>query len=72
MLCRLARLIALLALAVAMEAADWKPVDQAELAEKTPKVEKDADAEIIFSDTRISDEVVGGHPHWIEIATRAS
>lgn len=27
---------------------EWKPVDPAELALKTPKVEKDADAEVIF------------------------
>lgn len=34
---------------------DWRPVDPAELASKTPIVEKDADAEVIFWDVSIDD-----------------
>ncbi|MGA2434519.1 MAG: DUF3857 and transglutaminase domain-containing protein [Bryobacteraceae bacterium] len=37
----------------------WKPVDPAELASKTPKVEKDADAEALLWEERILDEVSG-------------
>ncbi len=34
--------------APALSADDWKPIDPAHLAMKTPMVEKDADAEAIF------------------------
>src|ERR671932_122529 len=34
---------------------DWRPVDPAELAMKTPVVEKDADAEAIFWEVRVDD-----------------
>jgi hypothetical protein len=34
---------------------EWRAVDPAELASKTPKVEKDADAEAIFWEVRIDD-----------------
>src|SRR5713226_6908971 len=34
---------------------EWKPVDPADLAAKTPVVEKDADAEAIFWEVRIDD-----------------
>jgi hypothetical protein len=34
---------------------DWKPVTPAELALRTPSVEKDADAEIIFEEVRVDD-----------------
>src|SRR5712691_9969300 len=34
---------------------DWRPVDPAELASRTPVVEKDADAEVIFWDVSIDD-----------------
>ena len=34
---------------------DWKPVDPADLASKTPVVDKDADAEAIFWEVRIDD-----------------
>src|ERR1700720_1404452 len=34
---------------------DWKPVDAAQLAMKSPVVEKDADAEAIFWEVRIND-----------------
>jgi Domain of Unknown Function with PDB structure (DUF3857)/Transglutaminase-like superfamily len=36
-------------------AADWKPVDPAELALKTPTVEKEADAEALFWEVRVDD-----------------
>jgi uncharacterized protein DUF3857/transglutaminase superfamily protein len=38
---------------------DWKPVDPAELALKTPTVEKDADAEGLFWEVRIDDNPGG-------------
>ena len=37
-------------------AQDWKPIDPAHLAMKTPTVEKDADAEAIFWEVRVNDE----------------
>src|SRR5437868_15197979 len=43
-------------LCLAVRAADdWRPVDPAHLAMKTPVVEKDADAEVIFWDVKIDD-----------------
>src|SRR5229473_448998 len=36
---------------------EWRPVDPAELASKTPVVDKDADAEAIFWEARVVDEV---------------
>ncbi|MGH9970410.1 MAG: DUF3857 domain-containing protein [Pyrinomonadaceae bacterium] len=44
---------------------DWKPVDPADLALKTPVVEKDADAEALFWEVRLSDEVEGGTPRTV-------
>jgi len=38
---------------------DWRPVDPAELALKTSSVEKDADAEALIWEVRVSDEVDG-------------
>jgi hypothetical protein len=51
---------------------DWRPVDPADLALKAPVVEKDADAEAIFWEVRLSDDVEGGGPrtvlrHYIRI-----
>ena len=51
---------------------DWRPVDPADLALKAPLVEKDADAEAIFWEVRLSDDVEGGGPrtvlrHYIRI-----
>lgn len=43
-----------------LPAADWRPVDTNELAQKTPKVEAGADAEAIFWDIKIEDSVQGG------------
>jgi hypothetical protein len=39
---------------------DWRPVDPAELASKTSLVEKDVDAEALFWEVRVADEVDGG------------
>lgn len=39
---------------------EWRPIDPAELSSKTPVVEKDADAEALFWEVRVSDEVEGG------------
>ena len=38
---------------------DWRPVTPAELAMKTPVVEKDADAEAIFWEIKIDDDETG-------------
>ena len=40
-------------------ASEWRPVDPAELAQKTPKVDPSADAEAIFWDVRIEDRLQG-------------
>lgn len=39
---------------------EWKPIDPAQLAMKSPVVEKDADAEALFWEVRVADEVDGG------------
>lgn len=44
---------------------DWRPVDPADLGLKAPVVEKDADAEAIFWEVRLSDEVDGGTPRTV-------
>ncbi|HEX8069921.1 MAG TPA: DUF3857 domain-containing protein [Pyrinomonadaceae bacterium] len=36
---------------------DWRPVDPAELALKAPVVERDADAEVLFWEARVADEL---------------
>jgi hypothetical protein len=51
---------------------DWRVVDPAELAMKTSVVEKDADAEAIFWEVHVADEVDGSTPrtvlnHYIRI-----
>jgi hypothetical protein len=50
-------------------AGDWKPVDPAELALKTPVVEKDADAEAIFWEVRVDDNPEGDliFNHYVRI-----
>jgi hypothetical protein len=45
--------------------AEWTPVDPEDLAAKSPKVEKDAHAEVILWDVRVSDEAMGGYPHSV-------
>ena len=44
---------------------DWRPIDPAELALKTPVVDKGADAEAIFWEVRLSDEFDGGTPRTV-------
>jgi hypothetical protein len=39
---------------------EWRPIDPADLASKTPVVEKDADAEALFWEVSVADEVEGG------------
>ena len=52
-----------------VRAADWKPVDPAELAMKTPVVEKDADAEALFWEVRVDDNPEGDliFNHYVRI-----
>src|SRR5258708_143979 len=44
---------------------EWKPVDPADLALKSPRVEKDADAEAIFWEVWVMDEGEGGSPRTV-------
>lgn len=44
---------------------DWKPIDPASLALKAATVEKDADAEAIFWEVRLSDELEGDTPRTV-------
>jgi hypothetical protein len=58
--------------ATAFAAEDWKPVDPAQLAGKTPVVDKDADAEAIFWEVRLNDtdyDLVFNHYIRIKIFT---
>ena len=47
-------------LVTAAAAADWKPINPANLALQEPKVDPDADAEAIFWEVRIVDELLSG------------
>jgi len=49
----------------ALEAADWKPIDPAELALKAPMVDKGADAETLFWDVWVTDEFDGSEIHSV-------
>ena len=51
--------IVFIATSVSVAATDWRPVDPAELQQKTPKVEENADAEVIFWDVKIEDKLSG-------------
>ncbi|HEV2862107.1 MAG TPA: DUF3857 domain-containing protein [Pyrinomonadaceae bacterium] len=73
---RLALALSLLVLACAPAALagdkDWKPIDPTHLAMKEPAVEKDADAEVVFWEVRVSYEDNGGQPstvlsHYVRI-----
>ncbi len=51
---------------------DWKPVDPSHIALKEPAVEKDADAEVLFWEVRVSYEDESGEPatvlsHYVRI-----
>lgn len=54
------RSLILLASAGIVCAADWKPINPEELALKTPKIDKNADAEAIFWEAKVYDRVLGG------------
>src|SRR3954469_23249720 len=49
-------IILLFGLQTAIAQIQWRPVSQAELDMKVPKVEPDADAEAIFWEVRLDDE----------------
>ena len=55
--------------AFAVTSEDWKPIDPADLALKTPVVEKDADAEALFWEVRIDDSPEGDRifTHYIRV-----
>jgi hypothetical protein len=64
--------IAIFLFAGHLKAIDWEPVSQAELAQKTPRVDPAADAEAIFWDVKIQDQAEGGDvsvslTHYIRI-----
>lgn len=44
---------------------EWRAVDPSDLALKTSTVEKDADAEALFWEVRVNDEVEGGTPRTV-------
>ena len=44
---------------------EWKPVDPAQLMMKSPVVEKDADAEALFWEIKVEDEVEGSTPRTV-------
>jgi Domain of Unknown Function with PDB structure (DUF3857) len=50
-----------------LAAAGWRPVSPEELALKTPRVEKDADAEILSWDSHVSDEVSQGDIRNVQV-----
>ena len=57
---------------VALAGEDWKPIDPAHLAMKSPIVEKDADAEAIFWEVRVNDaasDLVFSHYIRIKVFT---
>jgi hypothetical protein len=56
---------AILVAGTALGAADWKPVDPAELAAKTPKIDPAADAEALFWEVWVTDEIDGGAPQLV-------
>ncbi|MGP0007338.1 MAG: DUF3857 domain-containing protein [Methylocella sp.] len=49
----------------ALCAEDWKPIDPADLTRKTAVVEKDADAEAVFWEVRIGDELANREPRTV-------
>jgi uncharacterized protein DUF3857 len=62
----LAVLCLIVVLPILVAAGDnWKPIGPADLALKAPIVEKDADAEALFWEVRVEDEVEGGTPRTV-------
>ncbi|HKO42819.1 MAG TPA: DUF3857 domain-containing protein [Pyrinomonadaceae bacterium] len=54
-----------LLLPVAVFADDWRPIDPADMALKSPVVEKDADAEAIIWEVRVADGMEGAIPQTV-------
>jgi transglutaminase-like putative cysteine protease len=54
-----------LAAGLVLAAPEWRPIDPADLAAKTPTVDKDADAEALFWDVWVLDELDGGELHSV-------
>jgi hypothetical protein len=54
------RIILIAASAWPVFSADWKPVTDAELAMKAPRVDKNADAEALLWEVHVVDELMGG------------
>src|SRR5216684_4603231 len=53
-------------IATGLYGADWKAVTPEELAQKAPRVEKDADAEAFLWEVHVLDEAQGGeYPHSV-------
>jgi hypothetical protein len=44
---------------------DWRPIDPADMALKAPVVEKDADAEAIFWEVKVADEIENKSPRTV-------
>lgn len=61
----LALCLALLLPLQAIAGDEWRPIDPAELSLKAPMVEKDADAEALFWEVRVADEVDGVVPRTV-------
>ena len=62
----LIRWILLLCIFGSAFAAEWAPLDSAELAQQTPQVEADADSEVIFWDVHVSEDSPGtGYAHTV-------
>lgn len=53
----LACVLPLLTAPSSARAADWKPIDAAQLSLKAPRVQADADAEALFWEVRVADEL---------------
>ena len=61
----LAICIVLILPAVVFAGDEWEPLNPADVAAKTPVVDKDADAEAIFWKVRVADELQGGDPRTV-------
>ena len=73
---RLLKVVCVLSMALSLYpaafAADWLPIDQQALALKTPKLDPNADAEVLLWDVRLTDEVMGsnlrlGFVHYLRV-----
>ena len=55
----------LLAIPTAVLAADWRPIEPGDAVVEAPRVEKDADAEAMFWDVWVTDEMEGSMPRTV-------